>query len=211
MVVQLFSCANEDPGLVVSLEKPLGIVLEELEEGKAKGVKVTGIREDGSAFKSQFKDSFVGLKLVSVMGEKVDNMVFDDVMTTIINAASPVLLTFQGSSEIDDPPTLEGFSIGSPVSIVVLDGENEKVIDTKVGENLRAVLLDNNVEVYKGLKKKLGNCGGAGQCTFCAVEFVNSIGWAERSDYEDTKLKKQPTARLSCLNNIQGPATVRIS
>ena len=79
-----------------------------------------------------------------------------------------------------------------------------------MGDNLRQTLLDNNVEVYRGLKKKLGNCGGGGQCTFCAVDFVESEGWEPRSEYEDSKIAKWPNARLSCLNNIQGPATIRI-
>jgi ferredoxin len=59
------------------------------------------------------------------------------------------------------------------------------------------------------MKQKLGNCGGAGQCTFCAMDFVESQGWLERSDYEDKKLLKNPDARLACLNEIQGPATIR--
>jgi ferredoxin len=97
------------------------------------------------------------------------------------------------------------------VTIAVLEeGGKETSIEAKVGDNLRKVLLENNIEVYKGLKKKLGNCGGGGQCTFCAADFVESEGWGLRSDYEDGKLKKFPNARLTCLNNIQGPATIRI-
>jgi hypothetical protein len=48
------------------------------------------------------------------------------------------------------------------------------------------------------------------QCGFCAAEFVESEGWPARSDYEDKKLKKNPNARLTCLNPIQGPATIKI-
>merc|ERR1711865_948042 len=33
----------------------------------------------------------------------------------------------------------------------------------------------------QGMKQKLGNCGGGGQCTFCAVDFVDSEGWNLRS------------------------------
>jgi len=62
-----------------------------------------------------------------------------------------------------------------------------------------------------GLKQKLGNCGGGGQCTFCAADFVgDSEGWSPRSDYEDQRLAKTPNARLTCLNNIQGPCTIRL-
>jgi ferredoxin len=103
------------------------------------------------------------------------------------------------------------FPVGTPVTIAVLEeGKPQTSIEAKVGDNLRQVLLDNKIEVYKGLKKKLGNCGGGGQCTFCAAEFVESEGWEPRSDYENQKLKKNPNARLTCLNNIQGPATIKI-
>jgi ferredoxin len=102
------------------------------------------------------------------------------------------------------------FELGTPVSIrVIQKNGSEMVLNAKVGDNLRQTLIDNGFEVYQGLKQKLGNCGGAGQCTFCAVDFVESQGWAERSDYENQKLKKFPAARLACLNNIQGPATIK--
>ena len=61
-----------------------------------------------------------------------------------------------------------------------------------------------------GLSQKLGNCGGGGQCGFCAADFVDSEGWEPRSEYEDKKLAKTPNARLTCFNNIQGPATIRL-
>ena len=36
-------------------------------------------------------------------------------------------------------------------------------------------------------------------------------GWEPRSEYEDNKISKYPsTVRLACLNNIQGPATIRV-
>jgi ferredoxin len=92
---------------------------------------------------------------------------------------------------------------------VIQEGKPDMAIDAKVGDNLRKVLLENNVELYRGLKKKTMNCNGNGQCTFCAVDFVESEGWSERSEYEDGKIGRWPNARLACLNNIQGPATIR--
>jgi ferredoxin len=82
-----------------------------------------------------------------------------------------------------------------------------------VGDNLRKTLLsDGNIELYRGLKKKLGNCGGGGQCGFCAVELIDETGvWGTRSDYEAKKIGKNgnENCRLACMNNIVGPATVR--
>lgn len=151
------SDAKEATWLVVNLEKPLGIMLEELEEGAAKGVTVTGLQEDGSAFNSDVKDQLVGLKLISVMGENVSNLIFDDVMSALIDAPSPVTLELMPIDAAEIAAATERFQIGSLVAITVLDGDEETVIEAKVGDNLRAALLENKIEVYKGLKQKLGN------------------------------------------------------
>merc|ERR1712232_488900 len=139
------------------------------------------------------------------MDQDVSNLIFDEVMEKLIDAPSPVTVSFL-VDQATEPRT--DFEEGTKVTIVVLeDNGTETKIDAKVGDNLRKTLLENNVEIYKGLKKKLGNCGGGGQCTFCAAEFVDAKGWSQRSDYEDQKLAKNPEARLTCLNNVQGPAT----
>jgi len=199
--------------LSVTLEKPLGMILEECQEGQPCGVYVLELAEEGSAADSEWKDQLVGLTLAKVMGQDVTALDFDAVMEQLISAPSPVSLDFVVDADTgEDAPAVKEFEIGTTVTIKVLEENDNKetVIVAKVGDNLRKTLLENNVEVYKGLKKKLGNCGGGGQCTFCAADFVESEGWLERSDYEDQKLKNYPTARLTCLNNIQGPATIRL-
>mmetsp|Transcript_30564 Transcript_30564/g.37312 ORF Transcript_30564/g.37312 Transcript_30564/m.37312 type:complete len:274 (-) Transcript_30564:195-1016(-) len=192
--------------LSISLEKPLGMILEEVEESQPCGVKVEELSEAGSAYQSDFRDELVGLKVARVMGEDVTILSFDDVMEKIIEAPSPVDIDFE------IPEKVTTFDVGTDVVITVMqEGQETRGISAKVGNNLRKTLLENNVELYRGLKKKLGNCGGGGQCTFCAVDFVESEGWSERSEYEDGKIgKKSDTARLACLNNIQGPATIRV-
>jgi len=168
---------------------------------------VEEISDAGSAYASEYRDQLIGLKVAQVGETDVTSMAFDDVMDCIINSPSTVTILF----EVADEPVEPQFTIGTTVQIkVIQDGNEDKTIDAKVGENLRQTLLDNKVELYRGLKKKLGNCGGGGQCTFCAVDFVESEGWEERMEYENTKIKKFPTARLACLNNIQGPATIRV-
>ena len=141
-------------------------------------------------------------------------MTFDEVMDCIINVPSPLNIGFEvegQEGEMDDEAPAASFAIGTTVAIkVIQEGNPDKIIQGKVGENLRKTLLDNKVELYRGLKKKLGNCGGGGQCTFCAVDFVESEGWSERSDYENGRIPKYPTARLACMNSIQGPVTVRV-
>ena len=148
------SSADVEEGLLsVILEKPLGMILEEVEEGQAKGVFVLELAEEGSASASEFKDQLVGLKVSTVMGVDVTNMVFDDVMEKLIEAPSPVSIEFL--TEATDETAVE-FEVGTPVTITVLEEGKETSIDAKVGDNLRKTLLENNIEVYKGLKKKLG-------------------------------------------------------
>ena len=209
--------------LSLELEKPLGILLEEVEEGHPMGVKVEELSDAGSAAASEYADQLVGLKVASVCGEDVTAISFDDVMDKIIDAPSPVQIAFEvedgadadAGAEADEAaeaaaPAEPQFAVGETVTITVIQDGAETEIQGRVGDNLRKTLLDNNIEVYRGLKQKLGNCGGAGQCTFCACDFVESQGWLERSDYEDGRLAKSPNARLACLNNIQGPAKINM-
>lgn len=206
--------------LSLTLEKPLGLMLEECAfiEGKNENAAVAGgsggvfvkdIGETGSAV--AYADQIRGAKLLTVGGVNVASADFDTVMELIVGASASVTIEF--SLLVEPKKAAVEFAVGTPVVItLVVDagGKNPNLeLNAAVGDNLRQVLLDNGVEVYQGLKQKLGNCGGAGQCTFCAVDFLESEGWAERSDYEDGKLKRFPTARLACLNNIQGPATIR--
>lgn len=187
------------------------MILEEVEEGAANGVFVKELADSGSAYASEFKDQLVGLKVARVMDDNVTSLTFDDVMEKIMDAPSPLTIDFEIEEQATTTASEPQFEVGTTVTINVLqEGEDDKAIEAKVGDNLRQTLLDNNVEVYRGLKKKLGNCGGGGQCTFCAVNFVESSGWEPRSAYEETKIGKWPNARLACMNNIQGPATIRV-
>ena len=185
--------------LSLNLEKPFGLVLEET-DGDGGGVQVEDVNSGGSAAICGI--DLIGRKIMSVAGNDVSGLMFDDVMDQIITAESPVDVEFDGP---------ESLKVGTGVSItVVQEGKDTITFDAKVGDNLRKALLDNKIEVYRGMKKKLGNCGGGGQCTFCAVD-VQEENWFPRSEYEDTKIPKlPPSARLACLNNIQGPATVRV-
>ena len=118
----------------------------------------------------------MGAKLLSVNGQDVTTMVFDDVMDCIINAPSPVNVSFDtgdmDGEDNEENDSVVQYDVGTTVEIkVIQEGNADKIISAKVGDNLRKTLLENNVELYRGLKKKLGNCGGGGQCTFCAVDF----------------------------------------
>jgi ferredoxin len=206
VTTRLFAAVDTEVSLSLSLTKPLGMILEEIEEGQAAGVFVKEVVESGSAAK--YQDQILGGKISTVQGQDATALTFDSVMELIVGAPETVeLQLLVKGPETEEPME---FAEGTVVEIKVKqDGKPDLVMNAKVGDNLRQTLLDNGFEVYQGLKQKLGNCGGAGQCTFCAVDFVESEGWLERSDYEDKKLRKNPDARLACLNSIQGPATIR--
>ena len=195
---------QQQPFVSLTLDKPLGMLLEEVEIGIPKGVIVQELIEGGSAF--TYKDQLLGLQLGTIQGDDVTAMDFDTVMEKIIAAASPLTIQFLPPRETITP-TLE---TGATVTIVIRQDGNNLPIQAQVGDNLRTTLLANNIDLYRGLKKKIGNCGGGGQCTFCAVKFLTSEGWAPRSDYEERKIGKFKDARLACMNNIQGPATIEI-
>jgi ferredoxin len=204
-------------GVSITLEKPLGLLLEEFEENAPNGVKIQALSESGSAFASPLKNKLVGCKILKVMEDDVSCLPFDDVMEKLVNAPSLVVIEVDLPVDVDTDPFLNInkssllLEIGTTVPVTVIqEGKGTTTFDAKVGDNLRLTLLQNNVELYRGLKKKIGNCGGAGQCTFCAVDMVDSQGWEPRSDYENQKISKWPNARLACLTNIQGPCTIRL-
>jgi ferredoxin len=205
--------------LSLSLTKPLGLVLEEVEEGRPRGAYVASVSEAGSAH--PHRDAVLGSTVVRVQGRDVTRLPFEQVMDAVASAPSPLDIEFgpppphgESGAAAASPPPSPSFPVGTPVTIAVLgSGKGSGApavaeIRAKVGDNLRRALLDSGVQVYEGFQN-LGNCGGAGQCGYCAVDLVESEGWLERSEYEGKKLRRFPDARLSCLNSIQGPATIR--
>jgi len=227
----------------MTLEKPMGIILTEVIENEPNGVLISDINPTGSAYKSPYNSQFIGSKIISINQVNVEQMMFDDIMQLIISSESPIHLSIlpqqSSSSDVDNVETattacensvaapstistvtdVQPLSTGTVVPLTIsFMGEESKntILNVKVGDNLRKTLLDNNIELYRGWKKKLGNCGGAGQCTFCAVDVIvdesNKNYWEPRSDYEEKKIGKKmsPNGKLSCLNNIPGPATIVI-
>ena len=162
------STEETSSSITLELEKPLGIVLEEVTENEANGVYVQSVSEGGSAY--AYATKLQGLKLKSVMNDDVSRISFDQVMDKIINAPSVVSIDFvviNGAEVMDDDDeamdddnveVINDYEIGTDVVIkVIQDGKPESIIEAKVGDNLRKTLLENNVELYRGLKKKLGN------------------------------------------------------
>ena len=213
--------------LNVTLNKPLGFIIDEINENSPDGVLISELNPNGSAYLSTYKSQLIGSKILSINSINVERMMFDEIMELIASTESPINLiitpplssgsvqnNFEMASDTTSPIKMEltpGTSVKLTVSVA---GESSsKIIDARVGDNLRQTLLDNGIELYRGWKKKLGNCGGGGQCTFCAVDVIDAAAyWEPRSEYEETKIgrKMGTNGRLACLNNIQGPADVVI-
>mmetsp|Transcript_3125 Transcript_3125/g.5057 ORF Transcript_3125/g.5057 Transcript_3125/m.5057 type:complete len:265 (+) Transcript_3125:37-831(+) len=206
---------------VFSLAKPMGLVLEEVEEGKASGVSIVDINPDGSA--GRIGEIQKGMRLLAVNGQDCTSCTFDEVMDKLIAADGEVQVTLQSSSpkqtlvvpgaiqpleapteKVEPPP--EG-----PFEVIVLSGEEKRVLTIQAGANLRKELLANGVEVYAGMAK-LTNCNGGGQCGTCAVEVVAGEGLGPaRSEWEERKLRGRPGShRLACMNTVAGPVSVRV-
>ncbi|KAJ8613945.1 hypothetical protein CTAYLR_008783 [Chrysophaeum taylorii] len=172
-----------DYAVSVSLEKPLGLVLEEKEDG----VYVKEILETGSAFECE--DISEGQRILEVESLDCSELGFDDVMGAIGDAASPVSLSLESTvclAKLVDPK--------SGVTFASLER----------GENLRRALLANSANVYD-FKGTLTNCNGAGQCGTCVVAVDDAPDFAPRSGWESDKLEGRPeTHRLACQTLVAG-------
>ena len=164
----------------LSLQKPLGIILEENDNGQ--GVYVKELAETGSAL--PYAEQLTGAVVAAVMGDtSVQTLPFEAVMEKIIEAPETVDLEFRNvvvnSSVSTKTAAIEedAYPLGTPVQITMhqYDGEDLWMYPAKVGDNLRTVLQQNGFEVYQGMREKLGNCGGAGQCTFLFVSLLVAV------------------------------------
>ena len=169
----------------VSLEKPLGLVLEENVRDAPEGLYVAEIGSDGSA--SACAEIEVDDRLDAVNGVDTTSMGFDDVMDLIVDAPSPVQLKFSG-------PTCQ---------LTVVGRRGEAAVEVKKGANLRKELLARKQEVYD-FKGKMMNCNGGGQCGLCAVR-VSDGAFGPRYEWEERHVAKLGAdARLACQTTVKG-------
>jgi len=186
----------------VSVARPLGISLEEVQENAARGVIVTEVQKEGNAKATSKVNS--GLFLVKANGIDVKYKTFDEIMD--IFGATPsgekVDLVFVDPNNVFKGPAeiLVKQAGGPPLTIKALKGQN-----------LRNVLLDAKVAVY-GERAKFTNCGGGMSCGTCVVDVSDNLDWEKRPDIETRRLGKKyaDSARLSCNTIIEGDCTVKI-
>ncbi|KAI8463081.1 MAG: 2Fe-2S ferredoxin-type domain-containing protein [Monoraphidium minutum] len=86
------------------------------------------------------------------------------------------------------------------ISVTFVDKEGGNTeFDCPSGEQLRAVMMENKVDLYTTWGK-IWSCGGVGQCGTCIVKVDAGMELlSERTATEDKKLKGKPDAwRLAC-------------
>ena len=93
------------------------------------------------------------------------------------------------------------------VSIKIVTAEDEQEITAEAGENLRQVLLKNDVPLYGSLSKH-ANCGGRGLCATCGVYLLSNdlppIHWHDRLAH------KFGYPRLTCQLKVTEDLTIQI-
>lgn len=182
----------------VTLPKPLGAVLQEAPataSGPA-GVKVEDLNEGGSAFDTLKK----GDKLTSIMGTDVSTSDFDAVMELLIAAPEEVELNILRTVLVRKPRV---------PSALTVDGE---VVQVTKGVIMRTAIQEKGLEVHKGAKAKMSQCGGAGQCASCWVEVLDGMdNLSDPSDAELRMRKQRPeTWRMACQSFVNGDVSVQV-
>ena|SRR5437870_6779963 len=95
--------------------------------------------------------------------------------------------------------------------------KEKKELEVPKGANLRQVMLDNGIGVYRGIhRKRMANCGGHGNCGTCRVylksgeENASPRGLRERlrTALAFFMIGHEEEARLSCQTTVEGDMTV---
>nr|WDA42958.1 photosynthetic NDH subunit of subcomplex B 3 [Fagopyrum tataricum] len=93
-------------------------------------------------------------------------------------------------------------------SVLLPDGTPDVHIRTTTGgQDLRTIMLDNQIELYGPYARALLNCAGGGTCGTCLVEVVEGKEiLSPRTDKEREILKKKPKNwRLACQTTVGTP------
>ena len=196
----------------VTIKKPLGINLEEAEEGKNSGVFISDVTPGGNA--AQTNAIKKGMFLLSVGDTDVKSEGLDkiiDIIKAVPDSNSIELVLIEPSSVLNGLAVL---TVELPVTYDKQTGEEIRkstTVNTVKGASLRNALLEAKLDVYD-MKGKATNCGGAGQCGTCVVRLtIEDNDWTPMPGFEEKKLKRYDSnCRLSCVVVVEGDATVEI-
>lgn len=93
------------------------------------------------------------------------------------------------------------------VEIIVRKGKQKFVLEAQPGDNLRKVLLRNNLSPYGSISRNL-NCSGRGLCATCGVRIRS--GKADATHWHDKIGRKFGYPALSCKIWVQEPLEIRL-
>ena len=93
-----------------------------------------------------------------------------------------------------------------PVSLTIVDGDDETTVEVERGVVLRDALLERGLPVY-GTVSRHANCGGRGLCATCTVEVDPA---PEPTHWHDAAARRFGYPRLSCQIRVDAPMTVRL-
>ena len=93
-----------------------------------------------------------------------------------------------------------------PVSLTIVDGDDETTVEVERGVVLRDALLERGFPVY-GTVSRHANCGGRGLCATCTVEVDPA---PEPTHWHDAAARRFGYPRLSCQIRVDAPMTVRL-
>ncbi|MFD1685045.1 2Fe-2S iron-sulfur cluster-binding protein [Halobellus litoreus] len=93
-----------------------------------------------------------------------------------------------------------------PVSLTIVDGDDETTVEVERGVVLRDALLERGFPVY-GTVSRYANCGGRGLCATCTVEVDPA---PEPTHWHDAAARRFGYPRLSCQIRVDAPMTVRL-
>jgi ferredoxin len=93
-----------------------------------------------------------------------------------------------------------------PVSLTIVDGDDETTVSVERGVVLRDALLERGFPVY-GTVSRHANCGGRGLCATCTVEVDPA---PEPTHWHDAAARRFGYPRLSCQIRVDASMTVRL-
>ena len=92
-------------------------------------------------------------------------------------------------------------------TLTVINEHDIHTLQVSDGENLRRILLDNDISPYAPLTR-VANCGGRGLCATCGIWIDN--GEPSPEHWHDKVGSRFGYPRLSCQISIRDDMTVRI-
>eukprot|EP01040_Poterioochromonas_malhamensis_P008829 gene8829-9564_t len=196
--------------LVYSLELPKATGIDWGSDLSFRWVYVQSLDPAGAAFKSgkiQKGDYIIGVGNTTLIAQD-----FNYVLTTLSQQPAISNYTFfRGSkSQLTGEEEINPRAMTYKIKVIE-DGKSDRIISCQGGSNLRNVLVNNGINVYRSVTRWT-NCSGKQRCGTCIVEIQEgSDNCTMQGLDESAVLRENPESyRLSCVTEIYGDVTVKV-